>query len=196
MTEITLAATPRVTGKKQARDLRNEDLVPGVFYGKNQDPVHFSVQRLALRPVIHTAEARTVSLHVEGKSPVKAVLRDVTFDPISDKILHFDLLGIKEGDTFKTQLPVHLTGMAAGVRDGGTLDHVMTRIRVKVDPTKMPENITIDVSSLKIGDSVKVSDLQFEGVTFVERPGAVLAAVLAPKGSAKETPEATKKGKK
>lgn len=195
MSEIMLQGVLRTPGKKEARSLRDSDNVPGVYYAKNQEPIHFSVDRLALRKVVHTDKARIVNLEING-SAKQAVLKDVTFDPISDKILHFDLLGVKPGDKLKTKLAVHLSGLAAGVRAGGRLEHVMQKARVMVDPTRMPEHIEVDITNLNASEAIRVSNIQIDGVQFLDRPTSVIATVHPPKGVAKEEAAPTKKGKK
>lgn len=183
MSQIVLSAVKREPGRTTAKALRREGLVPGVYYAKNQDPVHFSVQTLALRPIIYTAEAKMVALQVEGGKPLNCIVKDVTFDPISDKILHFDLLGVAAGQKMSVEMPIHLVGNSIGVRDGGTVEHVMHRAHVMVDPTNMPEHINVDISDLKIGHAIHISDVNIPGVEFTDRPEAVIVTCTAPKGS-------------
>ncbi|MBN9399810.1 MAG: 50S ribosomal protein L25 ['Candidatus Kapabacteria' thiocyanatum] len=183
MSQIVLSAVKREPGRTTAKALRREGLVPGVYYAKNQDPVHFSVQTLALRPIIYTAEAKMVALQVEGGKPLNCIVKDVTFDPISDKILHFDLLGVSAGQKMSVEMPIHLVGNSIGVRDGGAVEHVMHRAHVMVDPTNMPEHINVDISDLKIGHAIHISDVSIPGVEFTDRPEAVIVTCTAPKGS-------------
>lgn len=196
MSQIVLQAESRVPGQGIAKKLRSSERVPGVFYAKGQDPVHFSVPYLALRPVVHTAKAKTVKLEVDGKHML-CILKDVTFDPLTDKILHVDMLGVKPGEKIQVKIPLHVTGLAQGVREGGTLEHVLHKANVKVDPTQMPEVIEIDVTSLGRGAAIHVSDLNVPGVEFLDRPAAIVVACHAPKVVEKvEETETKKKGKK
>jgi large subunit ribosomal protein L25 len=196
MSQIVLQADSRVPGQSVAKLLRSNERVPGVYYAKGQDPVHFSVPYLALRPVVHTAKAKTVKLEVDGKDML-CILKDVTFDPLTDKILHVDMLGVKPGQVIQVKIPLHVTGLAQGVREGGTLEHVLHKANVKVDPTQMPEVIEIDVTSLLRGAAIHVSDLNVPGVEFLDRPTAIVVACHAPKVVEKaEVTETKKKGKK
>lgn len=196
MSQIVLQAETRMPGQSIAKELRNSDRVPGVYYANGQDPVHFSVPYLALRPIVHTAKANTVKLEVDGKD-LLCILKDVSFDPITDKILHVDMLGVKAGQHIHIKIPLKVTGLAQGVREGGTLEHVMHKANVKVDPTTMPDIIEIDVTSLGRGATIHVSDLNVPGVEFLDRPTAIVVACHAPKVVEKAEESATpKKGKK
>lgn len=183
MSEVVLKATKRVPGKAVAKALRNEGNIPGVYYTKNQEPIHFSVNSLAIRPVVYTAEAKIVSLQVDGAKGLNCILKEVKFDPVSDKIIHFDLLGVAAGEQITVEIPIHLIGQSIGVRDGGVIEHVIHKASVKVDPTKMPEHIDIDVTNLAIGDAVHISDLKVAGVEFLDKPDAVVATVAPPKAA-------------
>lgn len=196
MSQIVLQAESRMPGQSIAKKLRSNERVPGVYYAKGQDPVHFSVPYLALRPVVHTAKAKTVKLEVDGKDML-CILKDVTFDPLSDKILHIDMLGVKPGETIQVKIPLQISGLAQGVKEGGTLEHVLHKANVKVDPTQMPEVIEIDVTSLGRGAAIHVSDLNVPGVEFLDRPAAIVVACHAPKVVEKaEETDTKKKGKK
>lgn len=190
MSQITLSAEPRVPGQTASKALRRDGRTPGVYYAKGQDPVHFSVSTLSLRPVVYTAEAKTVRLEVGG-SALQCILKEVTFDPVTDKILHIDMLGIVAGDVIATEIPLHIVGLAIGVREGGSLEHIIHKAHVKVDPTTMPEHIDVDVTNLGRGQSIHIRDLNVPGVEFTDRPDAVVVACHSPKGAAagaEETP--------
>lgn len=195
MSQIILAAEPRVPGQTAAKALRRDGRTPGVYYAKGQDPVHFSVQTLSLRPVVYTAEAKTVSLEVGGKA-LHCILKEVTFDPVTDKILHIDMLGIVAGDKIALEIPLHVVGLAVGVREGGTLEHIIHKAHVKVDPTTMPEHIDVDVTNLGRGQSIHIRDLNVPGVEFTDRPDAVVVACHNPKGGAAAATEETPGKKK
>lgn len=181
MSQIILKATKREPGYKIARDLRNNGNVPCVYYAKNQDPIHFSVATLDLRPVVYTAEAKMVSLVVDNGAGKNAIVKDITFDPITDKILHIDFLGVAAGEKLNVEIPLHLVGSSIGVREGGVLDHVMHKAHCVVDPTKMPEHIDIDISNLGVNSSIHLKDINVPGVEFTDRPDAVIVACHAPK---------------
>lgn len=199
MSDIQLKASKRQPGKSQAKALRREGQVPGVYYAKDQDPIHFTVPRLSLRDVVYTAEAKVVNLQVDGMGTKAAILKDVTFDPITDAILHIDLLGISAGQMITVEIPLHLTGNSVGVRNGGVLEQTMHKAHVKVDPTKMPEHIDVDITDLDINSTLHISDLKVAGVEFEDRPEAVIVTCVPPKVSdasaeAAEGAEATAEG--
>lgn len=195
MSQITLAAEPRTPGAAIAKQLRANDRVPGVYYTQGQEAVHFSVSTLSLRPVVYTAKAQAVRLNINGQERL-SILKEVTFDPISDKILHFDLLGVREGEPIIVKVPVHITGLAIGVREGGTMEHALHKTSIKVDPANIPTHIDVDVSQLGKGENIHISDLTVAGVEFLERPGTLVAACHAPKVVAVEETAAPTKKKK
>ena len=181
MSETILKATKRVPGRTTAKHLRLAGKVPGVYYANNQEPVHFTCETLDLRGIIYTAEAKVVTLRVDDGKGLACILKDVTFDPVSDKILHFDLLGISAGQKLTVEIPIHLTGNSVGARDGGIIEHVMHKAHVLVDPTKMPEHIDVDISNLAMNSSIHISDISVEGVEFMERAEAVIVTCVPPK---------------
>lgn len=161
-----------------------------MFYSKNHEPIHFSVPTLSLRPIVYTAEAKMVKLSVDGGQPLDCVLKDVTFDPVTDKLMHFDLQGVAIGELILVDIPLHLVGQSIGVRDGGIMEHVMHKVHVKADPHIMPEHIDVDISDLKVGTAIHVSDLKIEGCEILDRPDAVIVACHPPKSAAEATPGA------
>jgi large subunit ribosomal protein L25 len=187
MSEIVLTASPRTPGSSEARHLRKAGKVPGVYYAKNEQPVHFTVEKLDLRPVVYTSEARIVRLEVAGSKPLDCILKDVTFDPISDEILHFDLLGVKADEMITVEVPIHLIGTSVGVRDGGVIEHVMHKAHVRVSPRNMPEHIDVDITNLGLSTAIHIGDLNMPGVEFTDKPDAVIASCNPPKTHAATT---------
>jgi len=188
MSETILKATKREPGRTTAKQLRAAGKVPGVYYSKSNEPVHFTVETLELRKVVYTAEAKIVSLQVDNDKALACILKDVTFDPVSDKILHFDLLGISAGQKITVEIPLHLTGNSIGARDGGIIEHVMHKAHVLVDPTKMPEHIDVDISNLGVNSSIHISDISVAGVEFMERAEAVIVTCVPPKTHVETAP--------
>lgn len=186
MSSILINAIQRQPGRKNAKAARREGLVPGVYYAKNQDPVHFSIPTLTLRPVVYTAEAKMVRLDVGNGQTLDCVLKDVTFDPITDAILHIDFQGVAVGERITVEIPLHLVGSAEGAKFGGLIEHTMHKLHVKVDPHDMPEHIDVDITPLKVGQSLHVSDLDLPGMEVLDRVDAVIVACVAPKGAAAE----------
>jgi large subunit ribosomal protein L25 len=187
MSEVILKATKRQPGRSAAKQLRRSGKVPGVYYANNQTPVHFSVETLDLRSVVYTSEAKIVKLEVDGDKGLSCILKDVTFDPVTDKIVHLDFLGVSAGQKITVEIPLHLVGSSIGVRDGGIIEHVMHKAHVHVDPTKMPEHIDVDISNLGMNSSIHVSDLNVADIEFMERPEAVIVTCTPPKAHAETT---------
>lgn len=184
MSTVTIKASQRTPGRSNARTLRTQDLVPGVFYSKNDKPVHLAVPRLSLRPVVFTAKARMIQLEVEGSAAVNCVLQDVTFDPISDKVVHVDFLGVRPGEKIVVVMPLHLEGTAEGVKRGGALEHILHRVHALVDPHTMPEHLVVDISSLGIGGAIHVKDIAIEGVEIIDRAENVIVSCYQPRVAA------------
>ena len=190
MTETILQAEVRIPGQTASKALRRNGRIPGVFYSKNHEPIHFSVPVLSLRSIVYTAEAKMVKLSVDGGQTLDCVLKDVTFDPVTDKLLHFDLQGVAVGEMILVDIPLHLVGQSVGVRDGGIMEHVMHKVHVKADPHVMPEHIDVDVTNLKVGDALHISDLTIEGCEILDRPDAVIVACHPPKANTDVVPGA------
>ena len=170
-------------GKKGSKKIRQEGSVPCELYGKEN--VHFYVSELELRKVIYTPETFLIKLDVDGTS-YDVVMREIQFHPVTDKPLHIDFEFVSSEHPVKVELPVKTSGTAPGVINGGRLKINIRKILVKGDLDKIPEDITVDISKLRIGHSVRVKDLAFEGVTFLDAPNNVLVAVATARGAVDE----------
>lgn len=182
MSTLVIKASKRHPGRKEAKAARRNGSVPGVAYAKNFDPVHFSVQALTLRPVVYTSEAKLIQLDVDGTT-MDCVLKDVTFDPITDAVLHVDFLRVVAGEKINVEIPIHITGTSEGVRMGGVLETFMHKLHVKVDPHVMPEHIDVDVTSLTVGQSLHIRDLDIAGIEILDRADALVVQVAAGRAS-------------
>jgi len=190
MAEITLAAKKRERSNKGAiKALRREERVPGVLYSKHHDPVAFSVEEKAIKPLVFTTESHLVNLAIEEGENLQAIIKDVQFDPVTDRIVHFDLHGVKLGETIEVEVPLQLTGQAAGVRSGGNLRHSLHKIVVAVLPKNIPSHLEVDISELKTGQSIHVGDLSYEGMEIVTAANAMVCSVT--KSRAELTDEET-----
>lgn len=182
MSTLVINASKRQPGRKEAKSARRAGSIPGVAYAKNFDPVHFTVPALTLRPVVYTAEAKMIRLEVDGTS-MDCILKDVTFDPITDAVLHVDFLRVVAGEKVNVEIPVHIVGTSEGVRTGGVLEVFMHKLHVKVDPHEMPEHIDVDVTSLAVGQSLHIRDLETPGVQILDRADALVVQVAAGRAS-------------
>lgn len=184
-------------GKKAARELRKENLVPCNLYGVAKDaegkPVAqaFSVKVDDLRKLIYTPHIYVVDLTIGGKT-VNAILKEIQFHPVKDNILHIDFLQIEEDKPIVMDVPVQLQGLAAGVKAGGKLSQLTRKLKVKALYNVIPEKLVIDVTALTAGKSIKVRDLDFEGLEFVTPKEALVCAVKMTRAARSTEEEAEK----
>lgn len=170
------------TGKKATRELRKNDSVPCVLYGINKDEngnqvaTHFTVTNDGLRKLVYTPHIYVVDLNIDGKITT-AIMKDIQFHPVSDKILHVDFLQIDESNPIVMEVPVKLEGLAEGVKAGGKLALQVRKLRVKALYNLIPEKLIIDVTSLGLGKTIKVGDLKFEGLQLLNAKEAVVCGV-------------------
>jgi len=147
-----------IVGKKATKAVRNDDSVPCVLYG-GESNTHFTATNSDLRKLIYTPEVFLVSLDVDGKK-CNAVMKDLQFHPLTDKVLHVDFLQVHESKPVVVEIPVKLHGLAEGVKAGGKLSLEMRKLKVKALYNQIPENISLDVSSLGLGKSIQVGAVQ------------------------------------
>ena len=187
MTTLNLPATPRETGKKAVKAVRQAGRVPCVLYGPHQEPVHFAVETLTLRPLIHTSETYRVVVKLDGQE-YDAIVKDVVFNPVENTPLHVDFQALTKGEKITLTVPVHIEGNAPGVRAGGSLSQPLHEIEVRCIPSDIPGHVTIDVSGLEIGDAIHISDLRLgESVEVLADPSLTVVTVTAPRVEAELT---------
>ncbi len=168
MAEITLKATIRdYRGRSASNQARRAGRVPGVFYYGNAKNIPIEVVALDLRSLVYTAESNIVNLELSDGSKEKCVLREVQFDPITDKIMHIDLVGFAMGEKMTFEVPVIAEGTAQGVRDGGLMQVVLHKIEIECLPADLPEHIVVDVTELRGGESITAGDLPLNKATLV-----------------------------
>lgn len=172
--ELSAQARPDL-GKKAAKSLRGGDLIPAVLYG-GDSVQHLTVSQESVRNLIYSPEIFVVDLNVDGKS-VKAILKDIQFHPVTDRILHIDFLQVDEQKPVAVEVPVVLTGHAEGVKAGGKLALEMRKLRVKAVYTEIPEKLFIDVTNLGLGKTIQVGALSFDGLELLNAKNAVVCAV-------------------
>ncbi len=168
-------------GKKTSKQLRDQKQVPCVMYGKS-DNVHFHTDKNSFNELVYTPNAYLVNLDLDGKKH-KAVLRDVQFHPVNEKILHADFYEIEDTKPVWMKIPVRLEGSAVGVLNGGRLVQKMRKLKIKALPGNLTDEIVIDISPLEIGSSVKIKDLPYKHVNFLEPDSAVVVLVKSARGA-------------
>ena len=183
--QVNLQAALRSTsGKGAARSLRREGKVPAVIYGHGREPESLVLDAPVLAKALQGASAATVlDVLVEGRAPVKALLREVQRNPVRPAdVLHVDLYEIHADEKITVEVPVHLTGTADGVRNfGGVLDHVLRVIEIEVLPGDIPDSIDLDVTALGIGASLYVRDVRVTNAEILTDGDLPIATVVAPR---------------
>lgn len=176
MKSITIQGTKRESvGKKSTKALRDAELVPCVVYG-GAEPLSFSTEEKSFKNLVYTPEAHTVSIEVDGQT-IPAVLQDIQFHPITDRILHVDFYQLSEDKPVIMEVPVRIIGRAKGVVAGGVLRQSFRKLKVKAIPANLPDEIVVDVTPLKIGNKLYVEALKNDAYTFMHPDNAVVAAV-------------------
>jgi large subunit ribosomal protein L25 len=168
-------------GKKDAKALRVEGLVPCVLYGGDSQ-IHFSVNATQFKPLLFTPDVHTVDLEIDGKS-YKAVLQDIQYHNMKDNVLHADFLQLHESKPVIIQIPVRTSGNSAGVRAGGKLVTKLRKLKVKAFLKDLPDFITIDITPLEIGMGVKVREISLPGLTLLDAQNVDVVAVTATRAS-------------
>lgn len=179
-----LSAEPRAAGrKKAARATRNAGRVPAVIYGHGRAPEALSVGAADLTRLLEkiSPESTIVELGLAG-GPVKTLIREIQRHPLQDRVLHVDFYEIHADETIRLEIPVHLTGIAEGVRNqGGTLDQVLRTVEIEVLPANLPEHVELDVTALVIGRSLHVYDLAIPNATILTDRALTICTVSAPR---------------
>ena len=184
MKSIAISGSSRTeVGKKATNALRYAGLVPCNLYGVEKEAKAFSVTVESLRKLVYTPDIHIVDLTIDGKT-VKAIMKDIQFHPVKDTILHVDFYQVTEDKPIVMAVPVKLEGLADGVRAGGKLVQVQRYLKVKAVYNAIPEILTVDVTSLGLGKSIKVGELSFEGLELVTVKESLVASVKTTRASA------------
>ena len=180
--QATLRAEKREgTGKGAARQLRREGWIPAVIYGHGEDSRHLKVRGEALDALLGriSVDNTLIGLEVDGGTE-QVLIREVQRHPVRPDVLHVDFFHIREDETIRVDVPLHLTGKSMGVEEGGILQQNKHEIAVECLPGDIPEYFELDVSSLEIGDSLHVSDLPASGVQILEDLDLTVCTVVPP----------------
>jgi len=167
MKSITIKGSKRESvGKVATKALRNAGKVPCVLYGGEQ-AIHFSADEKAFKNLVYTPNVYTASIELESGETFAAILQDIQFHPVSDKILHIDFYQLFEGKEVTMTIPVKLSGNSVGVLNGGNLLFTNRKLRVRALPKDFPDFISVDITPLKIGDNVSIADILDEKLEFL-----------------------------
>ena len=177
-------------GKKNTRQIRNEQGVPCVIYGKGEN-VHFFAAEMAFKNLVYTPEVHLVDLNIDGNI-YKTILQDMQFHPVSDKIIHADFIKIFDDKPVAISVPISVHGNSVGVMAGGKLSTKRRTLKVKGLPKDLPEFIPVDISNLKINDSVKVCDLAIDNIEFLDAKKSIVVTIATTRGAQKTEAAASK----
>ena len=176
MKSITIKGSKRESvGKVATKALRNAGMVPCVIYG-GEKPVHFSAEEKAFKKLVYTPDVFTASLDVDGQKTT-AILQDIQFHPLSDRILHVDFYQLFDDKEVTMNIPVKLTGTSPGVLNGGSLRFTNRKLKIKALPANLPDYVTADISGLKIGSKLLVTSLFNDAYTFMHPDNTVVVQV-------------------
>jgi large subunit ribosomal protein L25 len=177
-------------GKKASNDLRLEGYAPCVLYG-GKDQVHFYSPMILFKELLYTPNVYQVALNIEGEQ-YKAILQDAQFHPVNEVILHVDFLELQENKYVKMEVPIQFTGTAPGVQKGGKLIPKLRKLAIKALPADIPDYITVDISNLDLGKSIKTSEVQADKYTILSSPNTPIATVEVPRALRGKAEEAAK----
>lgn len=177
MKSITINGSQRESvGKKATKALRNAGQVPCVLYGGDQT-VHFSAPELAFSKLVYTPNAHTVVIATDNGETYDAVLQDIQFHPVTDRILHVDFYRLFEDKEIAMDIPVHVIGTSKGVLNGGVLRKNRRKLRVKALPKNLPDFLEADITPLKIGNKLYVTALEGEGYSILHDDNTVVVQI-------------------
>ncbi len=183
MKEFALAGKTReAVGKKATKALRKQGLIPCNLYGEKRDEnglpeaLAFYIPMADLRKVIYTPHIYIINLDIDGNKHT-AIMKELQFHPVTDALLHVDFYEVHTEKPITIGIPVKLTGLAQGVRDGGRMNLTVRKIEVTAPYQQIPETLDIDVTNLKIGKSIKVGQLSFEGLEIATSKEVVVCSI-------------------
>lgn len=186
MKSITINGSKRESvGKKVTKALRNAGQVPCVLYGGDK-PVHFSAPELAFSKLVYTPDAHTVVIAIEGGETFNAIMQDIQFHPVTDKILHVDFYQLFEDKEIAMDIPVHVIGTSRGVLNGGVLRRNMRTLKVKALPANLPDFVEADITPLKIGSKLYITALENDAYKFLHPDNTVVCQVRRSRASVAE----------
>jgi len=204
MSEISVKAEKRTKSTKGVvNQARRNGTVPGTYYSKGVDPISIFVTESSLKPLVYTSETHLVNLQIEEKE-LKSILKNVQFDPVTDRIIHCDFLGISADQEIEIDVPVALEGQARGVKEGGVVSHTLHKLKVSCLPAYIPEHIVINITDLGLGKAFLVKDLNLANAVILHPKEAIIVSVNLPRaaqetsalpGEEMKEPEVISKGK-
>ena len=184
MKSITIKGSKRESvGKVATKALRNAGRVPCVLYGGGE-PLHFSAPELDFSKLVYTPNAHTVEIILGDDSKINAILQDIQFHPLTDKILHADFYQLFDDKEISMNIPVKLEGSAPGVIiSGGVLSRNKRKLRIKALPANLPDFLTVDISKLELGNKIYTESLQNDSYSILHPDNTVVCQVRTSRAS-------------
>ena len=193
MKSLTIKGSKRESvGKKATKALRNAGRVPCVLYG-GDEPMHFSADEREFKNLVYTPETHTVVIELEDGSKHEAIMQDIQFHPVTDKILHIDFYRLFPDKEVTVSVPVKTEGVAPGIIKGGALSKVLKKLKVRAIPAKLPDAVVVDISKLDIGDKVYVSELRNDQYKLLHPDNVVVVQVKMSRAAMKAKQDALKR---
>jgi len=184
METIALGVEPREIIKNGAAKLRKNGSVPAVIYHKGEATVAVSVNEIALNKLVHSAESHIIDLQFPDGKTLRSFIKDVQFDPVSDRIIHTDFQLFSADEAVEIEIPVAVSGHAAGVEKGGKLQILRHALTIKGHPEDMPDHFVIDVTTLEAGHTIHVKEIPMDayaGLSIMDEPDTPVVTIMAPK---------------
>jgi len=183
-------------GKKATKAVRNNETLPCVLYGI-ENPVHFTTSIAEVRHLVYSPDVKVAQINVGG-TDYRAIMKDIQFHPVSEKILHIDFLALEKGRDVKLDVPVRFEGTSPGVKAGGKLIQRLRKVKIKAKSEYLVDEVKLDISKLELGQSVRVRDLKVnENIEILNSPGIPIASIEIPRAlRSAQTEEKKASGKK
>src|SRR5687767_8735286 len=190
MKSITIEGQLRTeTGKKATRQLRSQDLVPGVIYGGEKE-ISFAAPSMAFKTFVYTPEFQKAEIKLNGTT-YNCILKDLQFDKVTDKLIHIDLMELVEDKKVIADIPIKFTGVSKGVKEGGHLIIKMKSLKVKSLPKYLKEQIEVDITDLELNGNIRVEDVKIEHYEILNSPRIPIASVVLTRQLKQEETTAT-----
>ncbi len=178
-------------GKKSTKAVRVAGLIPCVMYG-GDSVVHFTTTKNDVKQLIYTPDFKLADVEVDGKH-YRCILKDLQIHSTREDVLHIDFLHLAEGNTIKVDVPVRFKGVSAGVKAGGKLLQKVRKVKIKTTPDKLVDELLLDITSLELGQSIRVRDIKaIDGVEILSSPGIPVATIEIPRALRSATMAAEK----
>mgnify|MGYP000932676732 FL=1 len=191
MQSITIVGSQRESvGKAASKALRNAGQVPCVLYG-GDNVLHFSAPELAFKNIVYTPNVYTAAIELNGKT-YDAILQDIQFDPVSDKIIHIDFYQLHKDKEITIEVPIQIEGTSPGIMAGGTLRIVNRKLKVKALPDNLPDFVPVDISGLEMGNKLYVTKLAQDKYKIMHPDNTVVCQVRVSRAAMKAAQDAAK----